>query len=69
MSPSYRDLFPSRAYVDLVTVLKNLDAISEKGNFIYLAQAVWLCLKVQSPLQQTIEILRDLFNAIPQAMS
>jgi len=56
----------ARAYVDLVTVLNNLDAISEKGNCIYLAQAVWLCIRLQAPLQNTLEILQDFFNAVPQ---
>jgi tetratricopeptide (TPR) repeat protein len=55
-----------RAYRDLVTVLNNLDAITEKGNLIYLVQAVWLCIKVQAPLQQTISILKDLYNVVPQ---
>jgi len=69
LTQSAQALGQSRAYVNLVklvTVLNNLNAISEKGNFIYLAQAVWLCLKVQSPLQQAISILSDLFSAVPQ---
>ena len=55
-----------KAYRDLVTVLKNLDVITEKTNLTYLVQAVWLCTKVQAPLQQTLSILKDLYNAVPQ---
>ncbi|MBW4659571.1 MAG: tetratricopeptide repeat protein [Drouetiella hepatica Uher 2000/2452] len=55
-----------RAYGDLVTAINNLDAITEKGNLIYLVQAVWLCTKVQAPLQQSISILTNLYNAVPQ---
>ncbi|WP_230966444.1 tetratricopeptide repeat protein [Nostoc commune] len=55
-----------RAYVDLVTVLNNLDIIDESKGLVYLAQAIWLTLRIQAPLTDTIELIIDLFNAIPQ---
>ncbi len=43
-----------RAYTDLVTALSNLGGITETGNLAYFAQALWLCLRIQSPLMAAL---------------
>ena len=55
-----------RAYVDLVTVLSNLGATAETNALVYRAQALWLCLRIQVPLVDTIQLIAALFNAVPQ---
>jgi len=54
------------AYIDLVTVLGNLSVADESNGLVYLAQATWLTLKIQAPLTKTIQLIRDLYNAVPQ---
>jgi hypothetical protein len=55
-----------RAYVDLVNVLGNLGVTAESNSLVYLAQATWLTLKIQAPLTDTIQLIRDLYEAVPQ---
>ncbi|MEH2116515.1 tetratricopeptide repeat protein, partial [Nostoc sp.] len=55
-----------RAYSDLVTVLSNLGVTDESNGLVYLAQAIWLTLRIQAPLGQTIRIIRALYNRVPQ---
>ncbi|MBW4423715.1 MAG: tetratricopeptide repeat protein [Nostoc desertorum CM1-VF14] len=55
-----------RAYVELITVLNNLDITDESKGLVYLAQGIWLTLRIQAPLRDTIELIIHLFNAIPQ---
>ncbi|WP_017656055.1 tetratricopeptide repeat protein [Fortiea contorta] len=55
-----------RAYGDLVTVLSNLDAADESNSLVYLAQAMWLTLRIQAPLANTIYLIRALYNGMPQ---
>ena len=55
-----------RAYVDLVTVLGNLGTTAESNARVYLAQAIWLCLRIQAPLVSTLNRISRLFNAVPQ---
>jgi tetratricopeptide (TPR) repeat protein len=55
-----------RAYVDLVTVLSNLGVTDESKSLVYLAQAIWLTLRIQAPLASTIYRLRNLYNAVPE---
>jgi tetratricopeptide (TPR) repeat protein/DNA replication protein DnaC len=55
-----------RAYIDLVTVLGNLGVADESNSLVYLAQATWLTLKIQAPLTKTIQLIRDLYEAVPQ---
>jgi tetratricopeptide (TPR) repeat protein len=55
-----------RAYIDLVTVLRNLGVADESNGLVYLAQATWLTLKIQAPLTKTIQLIRDLYDAVPQ---
>ncbi len=55
-----------RAYVDLRQVLYNLGIADENKGIIYLAQAVWLCLRVQIPLIATVETLQSMYNQIPK---
>ncbi|WP_235526444.1 tetratricopeptide repeat protein [Nostoc piscinale] len=55
-----------RAYIDLRTVLSNLGLTVESNGIIYLAQAVWLCLLVQVPLDDTVNTLWYMYNSVPQ---
>jgi len=55
-----------RAYLDLVTVLCNLAVADEINSFIYLAQALWLSLRIQRPLPSTINLIRAVFNGVQQ---
>jgi tetratricopeptide (TPR) repeat protein len=54
------------AYSNLVTVLSNLDLTDESKGLVYLAQAIWLTLRIQAPLGQTIQLIRVLYNKVPQ---
>ncbi|MEA5623299.1 tetratricopeptide repeat protein, partial [Nostoc sp. UHCC 0251] len=54
------------AYSNLVTVLSNLDLTDESNSLVYLAQAIWLTLRIQAPLAQTIRLISALYNALPQ---
>ncbi|WP_242038002.1 tetratricopeptide repeat protein [Tolypothrix sp. FACHB-123] len=55
-----------RAYGDLVTVLGNLGIADESNGLVYLAQAIWLTLRIQVPLASTINRIRALYNRVPQ---
>jgi tetratricopeptide (TPR) repeat protein len=55
-----------RAYVDLLTSLSNLGFRDESKQMVYLAQAIWLTLRIQAPLANTIAIIRAFHNAVPQ---
>ncbi|MBN3943374.1 tetratricopeptide repeat protein [Nostoc sp. NMS9] len=55
-----------RAYSDLVTVLSNLGVADESNGLVYLAQAIWLTLRIQTSLAQTIQLIRVFYNRIPQ---
>ncbi|MFN6572182.1 tetratricopeptide repeat protein [Dendronalium sp. ChiSLP03b] len=55
-----------RAYSDLVTVMGNLGVADESNSLVYLAQAIWLTLRIQAPLADTIYLIRTLYNAVPQ---
>ncbi|BAZ23984.1 TPR repeat-containing protein [Kalymmatonema gypsitolerans NIES-4073] len=55
-----------RAYDDLVTVLLNLGVADESNRLVYLAQAIWLTLRIQAPLTDTIELIGALYDAVPQ---
>jgi tetratricopeptide (TPR) repeat protein len=54
------------AYSDLVTVLSNLGLTDESNGLVYLAQAIWLTLRIQAPLSQTIQLINSLYNKVPQ---
>ncbi|MDZ8090354.1 MAG: tetratricopeptide repeat protein, partial [Nostoc sp. DedQUE05] len=54
------------AYSDLVTVLSNLGLRDESNGLVYLAQAIWLTLRIQAPLGQTIQLISFLYNKVPQ---
>ncbi|MBD2243513.1 hypothetical protein [Nostoc sp. FACHB-888] len=54
------------AYSDLVTVLSNLGVADERNGLVYLAQAIWLTLRIQAPLSQTIRLISALYNRVPQ---
>ncbi|WP_193198840.1 tetratricopeptide repeat protein [Nostoc sp. MG11] len=55
-----------RAYVVLVRVLNNLGVTDESNGLVYLAQAIWLTLRIEVPLADTIELINVLYNRIPQ---
>ncbi|MBD2300035.1 tetratricopeptide repeat protein [Nostoc sp. FACHB-190] len=55
-----------RAYIDLRSVLSNLGLTVDSNGIIYLAQAVWLCLRVQVPLDDIVNTLQYMYNLIPQ---
>ena len=55
-----------RAYIDLRQVLKNLGIADESKGIIYLAQAVWLCLRVQIPLTDAVNTLTAMYNRVPK---
>ncbi|MCC5641790.1 tetratricopeptide repeat protein [Nostoc sp. CHAB 5824] len=54
------------AYSNLVTVLGNLGVTDESNGLVYLAQAIWLTLRIQAPLVDTIQLIRVLYNKVPQ---
>ena len=56
----------AQAYVDLFTVLGNLGATAEESPQIYLAQALWLALRIQVPLPVLITRICNLYNQVPQ---
>ncbi|MDF5733855.1 MAG: hypothetical protein PUP92_39265 [Rhizonema sp. PD38] len=55
-----------RAYRDLVIVLGNLGLADERNRLVYLAQAMWLTLRIQAPLADTIYLIRALYDAVPE---
>ncbi|WP_375471311.1 tetratricopeptide repeat protein [uncultured Nostoc sp.] len=54
------------AYVVLVRVLNNLGVTDESNGLVYLAQAIWLTLRIQAPLADTILLIHALYNRVPQ---
>jgi hypothetical protein len=56
----------ARAYSDLLTVLRNLGLTSEDSGPAYLAQAIWLLLRIQAPLPKSIDLLNALYQGIPK---
>ncbi|MDF5731961.1 MAG: tetratricopeptide repeat protein [Rhizonema sp. PD38] len=57
-----------RAYSDLVTVLGNLGVADESNGLVYLAQAIWLTLRIQTSLSLAaiIQLICVLCNRVPQ---
>ncbi len=55
-----------RAYGDLMTVLGNLGTTVETNSLAYLAQALWLCLRIQAPLTNAIVLIKTLYDQVPQ---
>jgi len=64
LTQSARAAGQAGADANLVTVLGNLDIISEPGDLTYLAQATWLCLRVEFPLKETLSLFCYLFDAL-----
>ena len=54
------------AYGDLATVLNNLGVTDFSARNAYLAQSVWLSLRVDNPLDNIISRLSNLFNQVPE---
>ena len=59
-------LAQSRAYDDLVIVLINLGVADESNCLVYFAQAIWLTIRIQGSLTNTIYLIRALYNAVPE---
>ncbi|MEH2275859.1 MAG: CHAT domain-containing protein [Nostoc sp.] len=55
-----------KAYGHMATVLSYLGVVDESNGLVYLAQAVWLTLRIQAPLADTIQLIRVLYNRVPQ---
>ncbi|MEH1968710.1 CHAT domain-containing protein [Nostoc sp.] len=55
-----------KAYGQMATVLRYLGLTDESNGLVYLAQAIWLTLKIQAPLGDTIELIRALYDAVLQ---
>lgn len=47
-------------------MLGNLGVTDETNGLVYLAQATWLSLRIHAPLADTINLIRALFNTVPQ---
>ncbi|WP_414573527.1 tetratricopeptide repeat protein [Nostoc sp. CCY 9925] len=54
------------AYGDLLTVLNNLGVADESNGLVYLAQAIWLSLKIEAPVTDTIQFIVNLYQTISQ---
>lgn len=63
---SAQALASARAYLDLFTVLTDLGVTAETDSQVYLAQALWLGLRITSPLVDLVNLLRFFFNQVPQ---
>jgi len=55
----------AQAYADLAVVLGNLGATAERERENYAAQAAWLVLRVEIPIERVVGILVLLFQAAP----
>ncbi len=65
-SQAARLLARAGAYTNLVGVLGSVALADESNGLVYLAQAIWLTLRIQAPLANTIAIIRAFHNAVPQ---
>ncbi|NEO97934.1 MAG: tetratricopeptide repeat protein [Symploca sp. SIO2E9] len=54
------------AHINLRQVLKNLGITDETKGIIYLAQALWLCLRVQIPLTASVDTIRSMYDMVPK---
>ncbi|NJL64475.1 MAG: tetratricopeptide repeat protein, partial [Methylacidiphilales bacterium] len=55
-----------RDYINLHTVLQNLGVADDNKGIIYLAQAVWLCLRVQIPSTNAVNTFTAMCDRVPQ---
>ncbi|MEH2269932.1 MAG: CHAT domain-containing protein [Nostoc sp.] len=55
-----------KAYGQMATVLRYIGIIDKSNSLVYLAQAIWLTLRIQAPLGDTIELIRALYDAVLQ---
>lgn len=53
-----------RAYLDLIAVLDNLGATAQQEREIFAAQAAWLVVKVQAPVDEFLGVLQQLFDLV-----
>jgi tetratricopeptide (TPR) repeat protein len=58
-----------QAYRDLFTVLNNLGRTAVNNPLGYYAQALWLSLRIQVPLEREIQVIDALFQGVPQGDS
>ena len=61
-----RALGSVRAYLDLMTVLHNLGVTAQQEREIFAAQAAWLALRVQAPLDDSLAAVGLLFSLVGQ---
>ncbi len=61
-----QNLAQVRAYGDLFTVLSNLGLTAAENPQSYLAQALWLGLRIQTPLPALITLARFFYDQVPQ---
>jgi len=59
-----RALGSVRAYLDLIIVLGNLGVSAQEERETFAAQAAWLVLRVQAPVDHSLRILSLLFNLV-----
>ncbi|WP_315874345.1 tetratricopeptide repeat protein [Leptothermofonsia sichuanensis] len=64
--PAAQALAQVKAYGDLFTVLSNLGATAPDHSDAYLAQALWLGIRIQTSLSDLINLLRFFYNRVPQ---
>lgn len=55
-----------QAYRDLFTILNNLGRTAVDNPLGYQAQALWLSLRIQVPLEREIQVIDALFQRVPQ---
>lgn len=56
----------TKDYKNLLTILGNLGIAAKEHNPQYLAQAVWLMLRIQPPLPQSINPIISLYHKVPK---
>ena len=51
----------------MLTVLNNLGVADETNGLVYLAQAIWLSLKIEAPTTDTIQFIVNLYRTLSLA--
>jgi tetratricopeptide (TPR) repeat protein len=59
-----KSLATVRAWLDLITVLSNLAHIPTEGALGFLAQAAWLAIRVESPAEETLNMIKALLEKL-----
>jgi hypothetical protein len=53
-----------RSWLNLITVLSNLADIPSEGAPGFLAQAAWLAIRVESPPEETLDVIKSLLKKL-----